>query len=287
MRGGGALQLGFHSVVENNSISIQHTKFISNSAGAGGAVNLFTSQATRNALSFTNCTFLENSALVGGAVYLKPIGLSASIHDCSTPSVILSNCSFIKNSVLRTAAILNHRGSQHVLESGIFHVQSFQIDFLGNVSFTDNRASGIVADSANINVLEGTQLHFINNTAVNGGALSLHQLSVIELDPGSQVLFDSNHASELGGAVYATLPDQTHFLFSHRCFIMIPDLKKINVLIQHRNNSAKYGPLIFTDTILPCLRQIGAIDDFAFDKFDQFDFLIKQLKSSGNRSCLD
>ena len=112
-----------------------------------------------------------------------------------------------------------------------------------------------------INVLQGTRVHFINNTAKNGGAMSLHGFSMFEIHPGSQIVFHSNHASELGGAVYATSPQETEFGLSQRCFISFSDTsvdnpEKLNSTVVLTNNSAHYEHFLFTDSIIPCQKQI-------------------------------
>ena len=151
-----------------------------------------------------------------------------------------------------------------MLQSGIIDVELLQIDFMIYVAFIGNKASAIYSYSAQLNVFEGTHINFINNTATKGGALSLHGFSVLNLYPGSQVIFDSNYASELRGAVYVTLPHQVHFFSPHSCFISYGDSplsnpREWNASIVITNNSADYGRFLFTDSILPCLEEIGLI----------------------------
>ena len=270
-RGGGALQLGFYGTenILHNSIVVQDTKFINNSAGWGAAVAFFSSRSKSDlntSLSLQDCVFERNSAPIGAAVHLKPEARQ-SIYEGRTPIARFLNCSFAKNQVTYTASFLNIANddiSQHVLESGIVDIESLEIDFSNYISFTDNVGSAIVANSAQVNVLESTRLEFVNNTATNGGAMALLGFSVLELHPGSQVLFESNHASELGGAVYATSPHQTEFIFSHKCFISFKgkyfnDPDKWNTTIIFIDNTARYGYVIFTDSVLPCVKQIGGI----------------------------
>ena len=95
----------------------------------------------------------------------------------------------------------------------------------------------------------------MNNIARYGGALALLGFSILQLYPNSQIDFDSNHASELGGAIYATSPHQTDFIFSHTCFISYsfnahPD--RWNTSLTFTNNTARYGHAIYTDSLLPC-----------------------------------
>ena len=91
-----------------------------------------------------------------------------------------------------------------------------------------------------------------------GGAMTLLGF---ELYPGSQVLFESNHASELGGAVYATSPNQSEFVFSHRCFFfyLYENPNNWNTSLTFVSNVAKFGFDIYTDSLLPCAKHVGNI----------------------------
>ena len=76
-RGGGALQLGFLGAegISQNSIVVQNTKFVENSAGWGAAIAFFSSRSKSNLntrLTVTNCVFESNSAPIGAAVHLRP-----------------------------------------------------------------------------------------------------------------------------------------------------------------------------------------------------------------------
>ena len=137
-------------------------------------------------------------------------------------------------------------------------IASMSIQLSKHVTFIGNTGSAIVAKSAQINVLEGTVAEFVNNTASYGGAMALHGFSFLKLFPGSEIVFDSNHASELGGAVYATSPHQSDFIFSHKCFISYSDVilqpHKWNTSVIFYNNSAKYGYAVYTDSLLPCAK---------------------------------
>ena len=284
--GGGALLLSTYNAgggITNNSIFIQNTHFISNSAVFGGAVSLFASRTTsnqNNILSSTNCSFVHNSASAGGAVYLKTIGLG-SIYDCSTPSVVFCNCSFINNELLTNT--FNLETSKGVLESGILHIHSLQVDLLTNVSFAENRGSALFAIWAHIRLLECTKVKFIRNRARNGGAILFYYSSVLEIYPESQVVLDSNSASQFGGAIYSKASYEVDYLLSDRCFIQLHDIKsrsyyadkfKINSL-QYNNNSAEYGDFIFTDSIYPCIKQISTVLNISFS-VDQWKSYIQE-----------
>ena len=118
-----------------------------------------------------------------------------------------------------------------------------------------------MANSGQINILENTVVLFAKHSAMNGGALALLWYSVMELHPGSQVVFELNHAHELGGAIYATSGHQSDFILSHKCFISFngmnsndPDMW--NVALIFTNNSARYDYAIFTDSVFHVLSRL-------------------------------
>ena len=268
-RGGGALQLGYIATqnVSHNSITITDTDFVENSAAWGGGVAFYSTRSKRdvkNTLKFMNCRWVRNSAAMGAGMFLA-ISAWDSIFDGTVPTPVLHRCSFIDNQITNTAALLRTTDkaiSQHVLEAGILNIDSFEVEFSEAVSFIGSKGSAIVATSSQINVLENTLVTFRNNSATNGGAMALFGFSVLELFENSHIIFDSNNASELGGAVYATSPHQVHFIFSHKCFIsyysIITDPDNWNASLNFTNNFAGgYGHAIYTDSLLLCAKYIG------------------------------
>ena len=142
--------------------------------------------------------------------------------------------------------------AKHVLRSGTIDIESITIDLSETITLVGSIGSAIVAKSALINILNNTKVELVNNTATNGGGVALLGF---ELYPGSQVVFESNNASELGGAVYATSPHQTEFIFSHKCFfsyLYIPNPNDWNTSLIFAGNTAKYGFDVYTDSLLPC-----------------------------------
>ena len=270
-RGGGALQLGYvvtHNV-SLNTIAVHDTEFVNNSAGWGGGVAFFSSRSkkdTRNKLAFNNCTWRGNSGSIGAAVNFQPASQD-HIFDGTVPIPLLHRCRFIENKVVPTAKFLssaNDRYSQYILESGVLDIVLFEVDLSGHVEFIGNSGSAIFASSAEINVVPNTTAIFSNNTAINGGAMALLGFSTLVVSPGSQIEFNSNYASELGGAIYATSPHQIEFIYSHKCFISISSPSFIhpdewNASLTFSHNKAKYGYAIFSDSLLPCVKHVGDI----------------------------
>ena len=269
-RSGGALKLGYVITTPNvnhNNITVQDTLLVNNSAAWGGAVSFFASRFKvdlQNRMEFINCSWMGNSASFGAAMRVNYEAWD-SIADGIVPTTLLCSCTFINNYITNTAVILKSANggiSQQVLQSGTLDIDSFEITLSKNVSFFGSTGSAIVATSAHIHVLEDTVLRFVNNSATNGGAMALLGYSVLDLHSNSQVIFESNNASERGGAVYATSPHQPEFIISHRCFISHHssiDPNKWNSSLTFSNNKARYGYAIFTDSLLQCAKHIGNV----------------------------
>ena len=273
---GGALSMGYNHPLfrlsSYNNLFINNTVFVNNTAVWGGAVLLFSVRSpydTHNGFLFSNCTWSSNTASIGAAVTLFP-SIWDSIFEGITPPVVFEQCTFLYNAVIDSNSSIDS-APQHALESGILHIISFQVEFL-DIIFSDNTGSAIFATAAQISILHNTTVCFKNNSAINGGAMALLGLSILQLYPGSQVVFDSNRASELGGALYATYSNQAEFVYSHKCFlsynneyISVPE--SWNTLLIFTNNDAKYGKSIYTDSMIPCVKQVGGTLDNISDFF--------------------
>ena len=270
-RNGGALEIGYlvKQSMSLNTIAVHDTEFVNNSAGWGGAISFYSSRSKEDAgnkLEFNNCTWRGNSASIGAAITIQ-LAAQDSIFDGIVPIPLLHSCRFIENRVVHIAKFLrsaNDRQSQHTLESGILHIMYFEIELSGDVQFIGNSGSAIFASSAEIKLAPNTIAIFENNTAKNGGAMALLGFSILIVSPGSQIQFNSNYASELGGAIYATSPHQIEFIYSHKCFISISSPSFLhpnewNASLTFSHNEAKYGYAIFSDSLLPCAKHVGDI----------------------------
>ena len=267
-RTGGALRLGYvsRSTVGLNNITIQDTFFRNNSAGEGGAIYFFSRRyktVINSRLQVINCELIGNTASIGAAISFRPTA-GSSLFDGITLTPRICRCSFINNQISNNTAFLksgNHT-AKHVVQSGILHSESVEVQFCDSVHFRESRGSAIGAISSQINLEEHTVVQFVNNTATYGGAMALLDFSILKLYPHSQIVFDSNHAIELGGAVYATSPHQTEFIFSHKCFISTSFFihpENWTTSLTFINNTAKYGHAFYTDSLFPCAKSVHDI----------------------------
>ena len=97
------------------------------------------------------------------------------------------------------------------LQSVIFasFVQSFNLKWC---LFEDNLATALQSQQSRIYFQENNT--FINNSGVDGGAIYLDEGSFMYLDEYSTVLFQNNHASIFGGAIYADM-------LNYKCFFQL------------------------------------------------------------------
>ena len=253
---GGALLLGFAANINRskNKVNILGTRFVNNSATLGGAVGLFTASHIER-VQFTNCSWTGNSAFSGAALALYPSSTISTV-----PTATLESCS-ISGNILTDGALYLPQG--FITVSGIVDVKIFHLSISGNTSFTHNKGTPLYAILARIVILDDSLVQFVNNSAIDGAGMVLYTYSFLQLSPGCKVLFDSNSASRLGGAIYAPSPHIPEFNYLQLCFLASSE-NVPSSQIQFTNNTATYGHSIFTSTIVPCLQQISGIGTPSF-----------------------
>ena len=211
----------------------EYSRFKSNYADSGGAV-----AGLHGRISIHDSTLFDgNSADVGGAMNLEDINLTISGN----------NISLANNSAAYGG------GALHISDTNI----SFNMDITSKVSeilvdessfmvvFRQNKASqvggAIVSHANNVLIFTGT-VKFIENSALNGGAIGFLQSfpqSRIVLVPVLNISFIMNHANESGGALY--FKDSQCILESNspECFISIVNRSSYpNPILIFEHNSA-------------------------------------------------
>ena len=73
---------------------------------------------------------------------------------------------------------------------------------MGRIIFCSNYGSAINAEASDITISSGSRIQFFNNTGFDGGAISLHGPSRLQLNKNTSVGFLSNKAINTGGAIY-------------------------------------------------------------------------------------
>ena len=178
----------------SNAINISTTQFTSNVASYGGGFGVeIHNELPSNSLLVENCTFRYNSALQGSSAYFYQDSNRYLSMDTMITKTTFSNgqCS---------ASII----TQFALPcSGNVYLQRYSLLLNDTIILRDNGLSGLTMSSSHVELLPGTQLHFINNTALEGAGLHLVDCSAVTVSNNSAIYFDSNNAAMKGGAIHA------------------------------------------------------------------------------------
>ena len=295
--GGGGIAAGilFYELdaIFANRIHFCGVDFINNSSPTGGGAYFFisrtkSSEAAENSISFSNCCWHSNNATIGAAVLLAPDAFNV-LTDGYLPVPIFKNCSFENN---RISPLITENNVRQPAVGALFS-SSFTINITSNVTFLRNEGTAISITAGSINILVDAALVFKNNTGIYGGAMALLEFASVRLFPGSSLKFINNHATEKGGAIYATAQDELDFYFSRSCFIHYVDITitaaEWDVCVEFIGNYAGLhkldtsqgarGNSIYSETILPCLRASDTTGEqniynaFPHEEGDPFVFL--------------
>ena len=209
-----------------------------------------------NTIEVSNCSWINNTGDVGAAVQF-----SRNYYDIisrgSLPQVNFFDCQFVSN---KNRDIDQQEPSSSVLKwvgVGVFFCEYFDINFSGQVQFLQNSGSAIGAIDTVITFFE-CNVSFISNKGYYGGAIALMDLSDLNFNPGSIVLFANNSATEHGGAVYSHIHGKNtpELLSAASCpfrqYTTFEDPSTWNVTITFSNNSATRGQSIYMTSLEPC-----------------------------------
>ena len=205
--------------VNTGNISSANDHYINNSAGlTGGAIsisfgNIFSrrDRYTHNTANYgggiyawsgitkiSGDNFEENSAVEGAVIYKTggklQIGQS-NITDnfANKGSILYANSTSL--SFAEGVSFVDNRGSLYVFNT--------QVDFKGSVAFINNvgdSGGAITAILSQISINTASTLTIRNNTATNGGGISLTQSS---LHVYHSIELTDNRATDCGGGIYA------------------------------------------------------------------------------------
>lgn len=228
--GGGLFHCSCHSS-SGNSLKVQRSIFVGNLAAQGGGglgtsvwdfgttntriencvirdnwsrrgggmnvfiMNYYSSSDLQSGISFVNLTLDGNRGRASAAVRLdsalpmsSPVMLKPEFIDCT---------------------IKNH-DANYLTYTAPFTSQRVDVTFRGRNAFTQNQGAGAVEYHAGVIHVDGT-LEFIGNSGSQGGALFLRS-SQITLYPGSELRFEKNFASNVGGAILVWTQEMYEFI---------------------------------------------------------------------------
>ena len=216
-RGGGVNIASFvsddHTNLTENSVSITGCNFTQNRALKGGGLRMVATQQVFN-LSLSGVRFDTNKGWFGGAVLIQMKDISLAEK---RPSVLIQNCTFTRN----TVNSYKYTGP-HEVGMGIVYVESIDVKFDGKNVFENNLGSGLTLVEASAKVTNTTMI-FVNNSAVNGGALALLGSAKLLVNNQTYILLDSNRALSMGGAIFNKYTERNTYIFTTNCFVVHED----------------------------------------------------------------
>ena len=236
----------------DNAVQIDSGKFVSNTAQLGGGLavdvgheNLTTHGCTNagNILLIESSTFDNNIAYgQGSSAYLL------NSKSCQTlVNMKISFCNF-------TNSVCSENTGAGLLCLGSLALSHFSLTLEGTLLFSGNSLSALSLSFSSIELLQSTELLFINNNAVDGAAINIIDCSSIIVNDCTELYFENNTASHRGGAIYAEACSQT----IDSCFIrhsntkISPDEWRTNISF-YGNQASVLGDSIYANSIISCV----------------------------------
>ena len=246
---------------DRNNFTLHNCTFTNNNAWFGGGSYVYCGQQyenniVHNQVLFTNCSWLKNFAAISPAVDVSP-GYIFKTQTQYIVKVTFNDCIFFENRVNYYFDVNNLRSLQTMMQyTGAFLAMQVPVNFAGCTSFINNNGTALLASSSVITFLEGSNVLFVNNSGVYGGAVNLISFSLLQYQDNTSFHFVTNNAT-LGGAINVRSYDQHLTYASETCFLSFWKLKKPkNVTFNFLNNTATtgVGNAIYMTSVQACLR---------------------------------
>ena len=189
---GGAINVDYGKMNSTND------HYTNNSADRGGAIYATSDTETK----IIGDNFEHNSAVEGAVIYQKggalEIGQSNITDNFASrkKTVYMNTGSF---SLSERVNFMNNQGSLYVFNA--------QVEFIGTVAFMNNfgdYGGAITAFLSEISFNTVSTITIFNNTATNGGGISLIQSN---MHVYHSIELTDNHATDFGGGIYAYQSD--------------------------------------------------------------------------------
>ena len=276
---GGAMYLRLESVdgigITDSHFIVRNVTFLENCANLGGSVYYYShhdrlhSDDSNNSMRFDNCMFIRNKAHAGSALVMIP-DIFLKRYRGYTIVPVFRNCQFLNNSVFVGQS--RTQQTQRTPGVGTVYVSLSDINFQGCNVFKNNWGTALYAVNG-IMDFQNSNVSFINNTGLKGGAVALIGLAKITVGSNNIYKFINNSATFLGGAIYVSLTDITNFIVSKSCFIQYADdSANISILwdaniafIGNRAKDSSSGHAIYATSLFPCQAiRYGTINQFEY-----------------------
>ena len=237
-------------------LRVTRSNFIKNEASNGGAVYIHPTpqNASDMLIVFDSDTFIGNIAMHGSAfssVTIQSTFIPRSLH------ILLEDIE-ARNNTFPSAF---YTTTSTIDDSAIFlFVIAHNVTFSGRESthggrFYNNNPGIILASGSNV-YLKG-YLEFFENTAFNGGAISMVDFSILFFHEGSRIHFAHNRVISRGGAIYAdslgTLDGCAIQFIGPNRISSAEEVPRLNLNITFEENSARdAGNSIYANPIYNC-----------------------------------
>ena len=288
---GGGLFIEFDDTSANNSVTVTNSSLLNNSCerGGGRGGGVYTSHSIfrgdqlmmENRVKFTNCNVVGNKAMKGGGLRIV-----ATPQNKTPFNVIVSGVTFRANRALDGGAAMmvqltdNSPGEQsislfiqncsfrdnsvHTYEYqeptevglGIVYIEAVNAIFDGTNTFEGSFGSPLALVEASAKVTN-TRMIFTNNQAVNGGGLTLLGSAKIIINHNTFMLFDSNKAYSMGGAIFNKYTEMNTYGFITNCFVeheqnsLDPDEWGAHIIFSN-NHDLRGRNAIYSTSVLSC-----------------------------------
>lgn len=277
IKGGGGIQFGFFNTQSafNNIILFDGVLFAKNQAHYGGGTSVYSTRtphgsALQNYIIFRDSAWVKNEAVVGAAVLLFPEDWTP-ISKGYLPVPLFQDCEFNKNGNLSNKHNMTFEShhSEQLLNGGIIFSDTYCLSFSSSITITGNFGSGIHLSAGDLNVLPSTVVTISDNQAVKGAGIMLMGYASIIAHKNTTIIFQSNSALDIGGAIYYFTIDSLDFVNSRRCFLRYVDIcppDEWDAKFHFYNNTAtNYGDSIFATSLEPCARASATDGSMEFE----------------------
>ena len=252
------------------NVNITNCTFHNNSATYGGGIFLVSIRSTL----ISGSTFTNNTAVRGVAVY----AVNSYIPSFFAVSNFLTSDTALFGYLLLQDVIVKDNycscNDYNQLRGGAIYFNGMKVDIFGN-TFTESQFSS----NSPLGAIQGTngflKLHgivtFMNNTGVNGGAISLSNNVPLYFYQGCAVEFSRNTATGFGGAIY-NAGDQVNLMQPtsnlNKCTIrFIKDCYSSNCEFNNNmfsitfidNHAQQGGHSVYATPIYNCTKCIGVL----------------------------
>ena len=265
---GGGIHINFATPIETNlelnNIVIVNVQFEGNCAHFGGGLyfysNVNKNTSETNTINIAECLFKGNRAHTGSAVDITP-NVFERVSSGTRIIPTFRDCIFFYNIVkINPRSASQHENAQTTYGIATIYVSLYSIKFEGCNSFEGNVGTAIHIVNGKIDMSQ-SDVHFYNNSGINGGAVALIGVSLMSVGPNKEYTFVNNKALGKGGGLYVEMVDNHDVTASKTCFIEYKNgpsrffpTREWTANISFIGNKAMLGVghAIFATTLYPC-----------------------------------